>query len=59
MVKDDDGTAYKKPLGLEVGQSLQSLMALKNFVEGGHEVNDAKILVVVKSIGARKKGVSR
>jgi hypothetical protein len=32
-------------------------MALKSFVEGGYDVNEGKILVVVKSIGARKKGL--
>lgn len=52
----DDGTLCKTPIGYEEGQSLEGLMTLKNFAEGGYEVARAKILVVVKSIGARKKG---
>ena len=43
------------PLGYEEGKQLAGLMTLKNFVEGGHEVVDGKILVCVKSIGGRKK----
>jgi hypothetical protein len=34
-------------------------MTLQNFVDGGYDVVDAKILVVVKSIGAKKKGRCR
>ena len=32
-------------------------MTLKNFVDGGYDVAEAKILVCVKSIGAKKKGL--
>jgi len=32
-------------------------MTLKSFADGGYEVSDAKILGVVKSIGAKKKGI--
>lgn len=46
----------RTPLGYREGRQLGDLMTLKNFVEGGYDVNDGKILVVVKSIGARKKG---
>jgi hypothetical protein len=31
-------------------------MSLKGFVQGGFEVTDAKILVIVKSISTRKRG---
>lgn len=34
---------------------MAGLMTLKSFAEGGCEVKDNKILVCVKSIGARKK----
>ena len=57
MVQDnsDTGTLCKTPLGYVDGKQLASLMTLKSFVEGGHEVDDGKILVCVKSIGGRKK----
>jgi hypothetical protein len=31
-------------------------MSLKEFAQGGFEVADAKVLVIVKSISTRKKG---
>ncbi|TVY82070.1 Meiosis-specific with OB domain-containing protein [Lachnellula suecica] len=44
------------PLGYCKGQPLSGLMNLDSYVGGGHDgVNGAKILVCVKSIGARKK----
>ena len=57
MVQDnsDTGTQCKTPLGYVDGKQLASLMTLKSFVEGGHEVDNGKILVCVKSIGGRKK----
>ncbi|KAK5124695.1 hypothetical protein LTR85_001408 [Meristemomyces frigidus] len=51
----DDGSMYMKPLGFRAGQPLSGLMTLQNFIDGGCDVLDAKILVVVKSIGAKKK----
>lgn len=45
------------PLGFDskvLSQPLPGLMTLKAFIEGGHEVPDAKILVAVKSMGAKK-----
>ncbi|KAK5704544.1 hypothetical protein LTR17_021813 [Elasticomyces elasticus] len=54
----DDGVMLKKPLGFRNGQPLAGLMTLQNFIDGGSEVPDARILVVVKSIGA-KKSVTR
>ena len=58
----DDGTLCKTPLGYKEGKELKGLMTLKNFIDGGHEVSDGKILVCVKSIGGRKKctyGIAR
>ena len=52
----DDDKLCKKPLGYRRGQPLPGLMTLQNFIDGGYDVIDAKILVVVKSIGAKKKG---
>ncbi|KAK5131070.1 hypothetical protein LTR08_001356 [Meristemomyces frigidus] len=51
----DDGTLCSKPLGYRAGQPLCGLMTLQNFLDGGYDVVDAKVLVVVKSIGAKKK----
>lgn len=51
----DDGTMYKRPLEHREGRPLQGLMTLQNFVDGGYDVVDARILVVVKSVGQRKK----
>lgn len=51
----DDGTMFKRPLGRHEGRPLQGLMTLQNFVDGGYDVVDARILVVVKSLGQRKK----
>lgn len=53
--QSDADVACKKPLEYTEGRPLTSLMTLRNFVDGGHEVPDARILVCVKSIGAKKK----
>ena len=53
--QSDEGVMCKTPSGYRDGKQLDGLMTLKNFIEGGHEVADGKILVCVKSIGARKK----
>ncbi|KAL9606503.1 MAG: hypothetical protein Q9179_000330 [Wetmoreana sp. 5 TL-2023] len=50
----DDGILFKKPLSCSDGNQLAGLMTLKNYIEGGHEVADGKVLVCVKSIGGRK-----
>ena len=55
----DDGAMYKTPLDYREGRPLNGVMTLQNFVDGGYDVVDTKILVVVKSIGARKKGKDR
>ena len=52
----DNGAMYRTPLGYREGRPLSGVMALQNFIDGGHDVIDAKILLVVKSIGAKKKG---
>lgn len=51
-----DGTLYKIPLGSD-GDQLDGLMTLRNYVGGGHEVEDTKVLVCVKSIGTRKTSI--
>jgi len=54
----DDGTMFKRPLGHREGRQMSDLMTLQNFIEGGYDVVEAKILVVVKSLGQRKKSES-
>ena len=51
----DEGVLCKRPLDYRDGKPLPGLMTLKNYVEGGHEVKNAKVLLCVKSIGGRKK----
>ncbi|KAF2681655.1 hypothetical protein K458DRAFT_77332 [Lentithecium fluviatile CBS 122367] len=51
----DDGNMFKRPFGVRDSQVLPGLMTLKNFTDGGYDVEDCKLLVCVKSIGARKK----
>ena len=46
----------RTPLNNRKGQPLQGLMTLDCYLKGGHDgVADAKILVCVKSIGAKKR----
>ena len=52
----DNGEQCKKPVGYRTTKPLQGLMTLKNFVDGGYDLAEAKLLVCVKSIGAKKKG---
>lgn len=52
----DEGVLCKTPLGYCEGQPLAGLMTLKSFVDGGYDIIDGRMLVCVKSVGARKKG---
>ncbi|GAB7365615.1 hypothetical protein MBLNU230_g6684t1 [Neophaeotheca triangularis] len=51
----DDGSMCRRPMGFRSGQALGGLMTLQNFNEGGFDVVGAKILVVVKSVGVKKR----
>jgi hypothetical protein len=51
----DDGTRFKKPYGVRESEALPGLMTLKSFTDGGYDVEQPKLLVCVRSIGARKK----
>ncbi|KAF2199677.1 hypothetical protein GQ43DRAFT_375678 [Delitschia confertaspora ATCC 74209] len=51
----DNRFICKRPYSLKENQELSGLMTVKNFVDGGYDVDNCKILVCVKSIGARKK----
>ena len=45
---------FRTPLGYDAGESLPNLMALRSFVDGGHDVPDARLLLCVKAVGAKK-----
>lgn len=53
--RSDEGILCKTPIGHRDGKQLPGLLTLKNYIEGGHEVAEAKVLVCVKSIGGKKK----
>nr|POE80954.1 hypothetical protein CFP56_57028 [Quercus suber] len=50
-----DGEMCRKPLGLQKHEPLDGLMTLRNFAEGGCDVIGAKVVVVVKAVGAKKQ----
>jgi len=53
----DDGTLCRRPLGYRQGQPLNGLMTFQNFIDGGFDIPDTKVLLVVKSIGSKKTGM--
>ena len=53
----DDGSMCNTPLEYHEGLPLSGVMPLQNFVDGGCDVIDAKILLIVKSVGVKKKGL--
>lgn len=52
----DEGVMLKRPLGHHEGRPMPNVMTLQNFIDGGYDVIGAKVLVVVKSLGQRKRG---
>jgi hypothetical protein len=50
----DSGGMYRIPLEYLKTGALRDLMTLKSFIDGGNEIPESKILVCVKSIGAKK-----
>lgn len=55
----DEGVLCKLPLGHEDTNALDKLVTLKAFAAGAWEIADVKILICVKSIGAKKKRTGR
>lgn len=51
----DDGTRFKRPYGVKESKVLAGLMTLKSFTDGGYDIEEPKLLVCIKSIGARKQ----
>jgi len=58
MVHDnsDDKSLCVSPLRYREGCPLSGLMPFQSFVEGGYDVADAKILVVVKCVRPMRMG---
>lgn len=56
MHRNSDDGRYRTPLGYREGVPQNNLMTLQNFINGGYDVVDARVLIVVKSIGAKKRG---
>ncbi|CAO2655143.1 Nn.00g102070.m01.CDS01 [Neocucurbitaria sp. VM-36] len=55
----DDGTQFRRPFNCRDSKALPGLMTLKSFTDGGYDVEEPKLLVCVKSIGARKRYLNR
>lgn len=51
----DDGRQFKRPFNCMDFKELPGLMTLKSFTDGGYDVDEPRLLVCVKSIGARKR----
>ncbi|KAF3053925.1 hypothetical protein E8E11_011878 [Didymella keratinophila] len=55
----DAGTQFRRPFNYRDSRVLPDLMTLKGFSDGGYDVDEPKLLVCVKSIGARKRYINR
>lgn len=51
----DNGPQFKRPFSCRDTKELPGLMTLKSFTNGGYDVDEPRLLVCIKSIGARKK----
>lgn len=52
---ENGAVLYRTPHGYKAGRQLAGLMTLKNFIQGGSDVTEGKVLACIKSIGARRK----
>lgn len=55
----DGGTQFRQPFNCGDSRALPGLMTLRSFIDGGYDVDEPKLLVCVRSIGARKRCMSR
>ncbi|OAL05306.1 hypothetical protein IQ06DRAFT_361531 [Phaeosphaeriaceae sp. SRC1lsM3a] len=55
----DNGPQFKRPFSCRDTKELPGLMTLKSFTNGGYDVDEPRLLVCIKSIGARKKYLNR
>jgi hypothetical protein len=51
----DIGVTCRIPLGYKKSQPLPGIMNIKQYIDGGYEIKDNRLLVCVKSIGPRRK----
>lgn len=51
----ETGTQLRRPFNCRDSRSLPGLMTLKSFTDGGYDIDEPRLLVCVKSIGARKR----
>jgi hypothetical protein len=56
---NDQATHFKTPLDYREGEAISELMTLQNFQDGGFGVSNARLLVCVKGVGAKKKSKDR
>jgi hypothetical protein len=56
MIHEESGLEgrFRTPLGYDEGESLPNLMTLRNFIDGGYDVPNARLLLCVKAVGAKK-----
>ncbi|KAF3032828.1 hypothetical protein E8E12_004576 [Didymella heteroderae] len=55
----DGGTLFRRPFNCKDSRALPGLMTLRSFTDGGYDVDEPKLLVCVKSVGARKRYINR
>lgn len=51
----DNGTQFRRPFNCGEFKALPGLMTLRTFTDGGYDVDEPRLLVCVKSIGAKKR----
>lgn len=45
----------RTPIGYDKSKPLDGLITLENFMNGGYDIENVKILVCIKAVGAQKK----
>ena len=53
--EDDSHERCRMPLGLRRKLPFEKPFTLQSYIDGAHKISDARVLVVVKSLGPRKK----
>lgn len=54
-MESDAGKLFNKPFHSSENQQIPGLMTIKAFTDGGYDLDECRMIVCVKSIGARKK----
>ncbi|KAJ4990105.1 hypothetical protein SVAN01_04386 [Stagonosporopsis vannaccii] len=55
----DNGTQFRRPFNCTDSEALPGLMTLATLTDSGYDVEEPKLLVCVKSIGARQRYINR